>query len=428
MTVADSVAPLVHAALGDEVPFTISMLGRQPGGPDRTAPWQLNIVNRRGLRRLLWAPNELGFARAYVSGDIDIEGDLVAGLDALEKVSDPRQRARRPHRRRRPRAALAKAALRLGMIGPPPKPPAEEAKPARGRRHDKRRDAAAISHHYDVGNDFYRLVLGESMTYSCAYWRARDNGSGRRAVRQVRSGGTQARPDRRECGCSTSAAGGEPSRCTRRASTACGSSGSPCRSEQADYARQANGRSGRSRLGPDPGPGLPRRRPTARTTRSRASAWPNTSAPRCCRHTLPTCSRCYARRADCSTTRSHDDPAHRRVLQNVLHRPLCLPRRRARTARDDDRRRSKRPASRCATSSRCASTTRRPCAPGWRTWKRTGTRPSRAVAPAGRGCGGCTWRAPRWDSRRTGSGVNQVLAVKSSQHGSAAACPPPAPS
>jgi cyclopropane-fatty-acyl-phospholipid synthase len=66
--------------------------------------------------------------------------------------------------------ALAKAALRLGIIGLPPKAPAEEAKLARGPRHDKRRDAAAIGHHYDVGNDFYRLVLGESMTYSCGYW------------------------------------------------------------------------------------------------------------------------------------------------------------------------------------------------------------------------------------------------------------------
>ena len=37
-----------------------------------------------------------------------------------------------------------------------------------GRRHSKKRDAAAISHHYDVGNDFYRLVLGPSMVYSCA--------------------------------------------------------------------------------------------------------------------------------------------------------------------------------------------------------------------------------------------------------------------
>src|ERR1019366_1439427 len=50
------------------------------------------------------------------------------------------------------------------------KPPPEEARP-RGWRHSKRRDAQAISHHYDVGNDFYRLVLGPSMTYSCARFR-----------------------------------------------------------------------------------------------------------------------------------------------------------------------------------------------------------------------------------------------------------------
>jgi cyclopropane-fatty-acyl-phospholipid synthase len=37
-------------------------------------------------------------------------------------------------------------------------------------RHDPESDASAISHHYDVGNDFYSLVLGPSMVYSCAYW------------------------------------------------------------------------------------------------------------------------------------------------------------------------------------------------------------------------------------------------------------------
>jgi cyclopropane-fatty-acyl-phospholipid synthase len=115
---------------------------------------------------LLWAPNEVGLARAFVSGDIDIEGDLLACLEALERVSDPNSGPRivaDAHTK----AAFAKAALRLGIIGLPPKPPREEAKPPRAHRHDKRRDAAAISHHYDVGNDFYRLVLGESMTYSC---------------------------------------------------------------------------------------------------------------------------------------------------------------------------------------------------------------------------------------------------------------------
>ncbi|WP_040740333.1 SAM-dependent methyltransferase, partial [Nocardia tenerifensis] len=56
-----------------------------------------------------------------------------------------------------------------------PEPPPEEARPRRGPLHSKRRDAAAISHHYDVGNDFYRLVLGPSMTYSCARFVAEDD-------------------------------------------------------------------------------------------------------------------------------------------------------------------------------------------------------------------------------------------------------------
>jgi cyclopropane-fatty-acyl-phospholipid synthase len=168
MTIAETVAPLVRAAVGPDVPIKIRCWDGSRSGP-ACAQWQLNLVNRRGLRRLLWAPNELGFARAYVAGDIDIEGDLLAGLDVLEQMSDP-DRGPGVRTDAEMKKALAKAALRLGIIGLPPKPPAEEAKPARGHRHEKRRDAAAISHHYDVGNDFYRLVLGESMTYSCGYW------------------------------------------------------------------------------------------------------------------------------------------------------------------------------------------------------------------------------------------------------------------
>jgi cyclopropane-fatty-acyl-phospholipid synthase len=42
--------------------------------------------------------------------------------------------------------------------------------------HSRARDRTAVTHHYDVGNDFYRLVLGESMVYSCAYWRCDDPG------------------------------------------------------------------------------------------------------------------------------------------------------------------------------------------------------------------------------------------------------------
>ena len=167
MSVADVVAPLVRATLGDAVPIRLRCWdGSEFGAAD--APVRLHIVHRRALRRLLWAPNELGFARAYVSGDIEVDGDLWAGLEALDEVADP-ERGPGVTVDRSTKLALVRAVFRLGVLGPPPAPPAEEARLV-GHRHSKRRDADAIAHHYDVGNDFYRLVLGPSMAYSCAYW------------------------------------------------------------------------------------------------------------------------------------------------------------------------------------------------------------------------------------------------------------------
>jgi cyclopropane-fatty-acyl-phospholipid synthase len=101
-------------------------------------------------------------ARAFVSGDANFDGDLFEMLLALE--------ASTKGRRRLGPGAIANglwAALRLGAIGLPPTPPDEEVHLG-GWLHSKRRDAVAIHHHYDVGNDFYRLVLGPAMTYSCA--------------------------------------------------------------------------------------------------------------------------------------------------------------------------------------------------------------------------------------------------------------------
>ena len=102
------------------------------------------------------------------SGDVDLEGDVFTGLAELDRLADP---ARGPGIvvDGRTRAAVVGAALRLGVVGPPPRPPAEEARLA-GRRHTRRRDSRAVTHHYDVGNDFYELVLGPSLTYSCAYF------------------------------------------------------------------------------------------------------------------------------------------------------------------------------------------------------------------------------------------------------------------
>jgi cyclopropane-fatty-acyl-phospholipid synthase len=168
MTIADILAPLARAALGSQAPIAIRAWDGSQSGP-ADATWMLTVNDRRGIRRLLWAPNELGFARAFVSGDIEIDGDLLELLSALDESSDP---AIGPAIRinTTTKTELLRAAIRLGVVGLPPQAPPEEVRTVRGRRHGPRRDAAAIQHHYDVGNDFYRHVLNESMTYSCGYW------------------------------------------------------------------------------------------------------------------------------------------------------------------------------------------------------------------------------------------------------------------
>lgn len=167
MTVATVLQPVVHAALGSDLPVRVECWdGSSLGPPD--AVLVVRFVSRRALRRLIWAPNELGFARAYVSGDIQIEGDLLEALTRLDALADP-ERGPGVHVGHNTVVTVAKAVVRLGALGPPPTPPAEEIQLS-GRRHVPGRDAKAVAHHYDVGNDFYALILGRSMVYSCAYF------------------------------------------------------------------------------------------------------------------------------------------------------------------------------------------------------------------------------------------------------------------
>lgn len=166
-TAADVIGPPLDRALGGTIPFRLRFWDGSVTGPEN-APLTLVVHNRRALRRVLWSPDEIGLARAYVTGDLDVEGDLFTALErTLELIRPDDIVGRRPSLPTL--AALAAAAVRLGVLGLPPKPPKEEVR-LRGRRHTKRRDADAIAHHYDVGNEFYRIVLGDSMTYSCAYW------------------------------------------------------------------------------------------------------------------------------------------------------------------------------------------------------------------------------------------------------------------
>jgi cyclopropane-fatty-acyl-phospholipid synthase len=155
--------PLVHALLGDPLPVRVTFWDGAELGPPG-APGPIVVRSPAALRRILWAPGEVGLARAYVAGEIDVEGDVYATLAALRRPGRLDVR----HGLRAAPAAIA-AARRLGALGRPPPAPPEEAHP-RGRRHSKRRDATSVTHHYDVGNEFYRLVLGPSLTYSCAYY------------------------------------------------------------------------------------------------------------------------------------------------------------------------------------------------------------------------------------------------------------------
>jgi cyclopropane-fatty-acyl-phospholipid synthase len=172
-TVAEKVAPLVRALVsGPEYPPIRFWDGSSLGSPGESCV----VVNSpRALRRLLWAPGELGLGRAYVAGEIDVEGDMMEMISTvLARAEDPSEVIRQ-RIRIRDWPTLLSTAAQLGVLGLPPKPPPEEARVG-GRLHSKDRDATAITHHYDVGNDFYALFLGETMTYSCAYFDSEDAG------------------------------------------------------------------------------------------------------------------------------------------------------------------------------------------------------------------------------------------------------------
>jgi cyclopropane-fatty-acyl-phospholipid synthase len=144
--------------------------GSELRAADASAPTVV-LHSPDALRRLLWAPGEMGFARAYVTGDLDVDGDLADGFRRIWAAA--RDRSLTARIRPATLARAAAAAYRLGVVRRPLPPPASEARP-HGRLHSKRRDAQVISHHYDLSNALYTLLLDEHMAYSCAYWTSDD--------------------------------------------------------------------------------------------------------------------------------------------------------------------------------------------------------------------------------------------------------------
>jgi cyclopropane-fatty-acyl-phospholipid synthase len=188
---AGAIAALVKAHAGADLPVRLRLWDGSEAGPDGSPV--LVARSPQALRRILWCPGELGLARAYVSGDLDLEGDLTEGLrlvwqalspDATRPMPTPRSGAARPRAMAvrslatRAPAALAafRVAARLKVLGPPwrpPPPPGCELR-VHGRLHSRDRDRAVVVGHYDLPAAFYQLILDPSMAYSCAHWTGAD--------------------------------------------------------------------------------------------------------------------------------------------------------------------------------------------------------------------------------------------------------------
>lgn len=132
--------------------------GTRAGPAD--APVTVAIRSPRAFNYLATAPGHLGLARAFVAGDLEVEGDLYIALSHLADLDF------QPLIAERWRLLRELGGVRL--LRPPPRPPQEVR--LRGRRHSHERDQKAISHHYDVSNHFYAMLLGPSMTYTCAVY------------------------------------------------------------------------------------------------------------------------------------------------------------------------------------------------------------------------------------------------------------------
>lgn len=168
MSAATKLAALLTTLAG-ELPVRIEAWDGSTAGP-ADAP-VLKITSRRALRRLFWQPDELGIAQAYITGELDVPGGAGELADGLRRVwQHARATGAGPVKlSARQKLSAAGLALRLGALGRRPTVPSSQAV-LTGGLHTRARDRAAIAHHYDLSNEFYSLILDDSMAYSSAYY------------------------------------------------------------------------------------------------------------------------------------------------------------------------------------------------------------------------------------------------------------------
>ncbi|MBQ1443648.1 MAG: class I SAM-dependent methyltransferase [Renibacterium sp.] len=167
--IAQQLAALLGPFLGGDLPVRIvAWDGSATPELDSDERPVVTLNSPNVLRRQLWGPGELSLAQSYVLGELAVSGELHSALRQVwEVVAERRLNAIKITPALL--AKLAGLARSAGAIGPRLAAPGSQAKLV-GRLHSKLRDKRAISHHYDLSNDFYGLILEERMAYSSGYW------------------------------------------------------------------------------------------------------------------------------------------------------------------------------------------------------------------------------------------------------------------
>jgi cyclopropane-fatty-acyl-phospholipid synthase len=165
-----ALADVFEKVAGPDAPVEFQAYdGSKAGAPD--APIKITVRSPVAVSYLAQAPGALGLARAYVSGHLDVVGDMYCALARMARAQmvhlDFSDRLRLLRQLGGPRVLVPR-------IPPPPQEVRVNRRWLSGRRHSKARDASAISHHYDVSNTFYEWVLGPSMAYTCACYPSED--------------------------------------------------------------------------------------------------------------------------------------------------------------------------------------------------------------------------------------------------------------
>ena len=163
---------IFHLLLQDYHPrdFAISFWdGSRWPAENGTARFTLIVRHPDALRRMLKPnANDLSLSEAYISGDLEVEGDLEAAMPVANYLVGRNWPAVTMLR-------IGKSLLRLPRLDRLWRKDTQPAKLS-GQLHSMERDRQAVAYHYDVSNDFYALWLDEQMVYSCAYFATADEG------------------------------------------------------------------------------------------------------------------------------------------------------------------------------------------------------------------------------------------------------------